>query len=137
MLAAVTLAIVSGLVEPLLSGVDPWGIVAQNTTDAGAFSCYVNVDSPSGLVGCAVGEYRGPVGDGLFGLIIGGGMLLSLYVASDGDLAVPAVITTLFGGALVPMLPGTYQGIAIAIMLIGLIGSLFAAGVKYVARGGM
>lgn len=111
-------------------------IVLQNqaTADAGRFSCYV--DNETKMLGCAIAEYTNATGSALFGLIVGGCLMLSLYVAADGDLVVPSVVTTLLGGALVTMLPGNYQPIAIAIMLLGLIGSLFAAAVKYAAPGG-
>lgn len=104
--------------------------------DPGPLECYVN-DSATEMHECAVQEYTGTTGEPLFGLIIGGGLILSLYVASDGDLVVPAVITTLFGASLVAMLPGTYQVAAMVIMFLGMAGAILAVLVKYVVRGGM
>lgn len=119
----------------LLTTVGSLDLVVVQQADPGPLECWVDPDR--NMARCAVEEYRSPIGNALFGLIIGGIVMLPMYVASDGSLGVTAVITTLLGGALVPMLPGAYQGIALTIMLLGLVGSVFAVGVKYVARGGM
>lgn len=122
----------TALLPPLFDAATP-GVDVVVGQSAGPLECYV--DSSSDMLGCAITEYTGTVGEALFGLIIGGILLLSLYVAADGDLVVPAVVTTLVGGGLIPLLPGSYQGIAIVIMFLGLIGSVFAVGVKYATQG--
>lgn len=100
---------------------------------APGFECYV--DSERSMWGCLFGTYTQPIGESLVGLIVGGMVLLGLYVASDGDLAVPAVVTTLFGGILVGALPGTYQSAAEIIMFLGLAAGVFAVLVRYLVEG--
>jgi len=100
---------------------------------APGFECYV--DSERSMFSCLFGSYTQPIGESLVGLIVGGMVLLGLYVASDGDLAVPAVVTTLFGGILVGALPGSYQSIAEVIMFLGLVAGVFAVLVRYLVEG--
>jgi len=41
----------------------------------------------------------------LIGLLLGGTLISSLYIAGDGTVAVPAVVTILLGSVMLPLLP--------------------------------
>jgi len=73
--------------------------------------------------------------EAIFGVLVGGVLILSLWLAGDGDLATPSVMTVLVGGVLFPVLPGTYLGIARAVTFLGLVGAILAAVEKYYLEG--
>jgi hypothetical protein len=100
---------------------------------APGFECYV--DSDQSMFGCLFGTYTDSIGEELVGLLVGGMVMLGLYVASDGDLAVPAVVTTLFGGILIGALPGSYQDAAQVIMFLGLAAAIFGLLKVYLVEG--
>jgi hypothetical protein len=68
---------------------------------------------------------------GLMGLLMAGTLLTSLYVAGDGDLVVPAVITVLFGTILTPMLPPQFRTFAYTVFIIGGVVAVFAAYTRF------
>jgi len=82
-----------------------------------------------GLLDAALSDLSAAVGgDAVFGLLVGGVLLLSFYLASSGGLATPAVLTALIGGLMIPVLPAGYGRIAQVIMFLGLVAAL-AAGI--------
>ena len=97
------------------------------------FACYRG----GGMLECAIGDmgaaFGGPTA---FGLIAGGALILSLYVASDFDIAAPTVGTILIGGMLIPALPAGFQSIGLSIMALGAIVGLFVAARRYVLQVG-
>jgi len=70
-------------------------------------------------------------GEALFGLFLGGVLLTAFYIASNGSIAVPALVLMLTGAVLVPMLPGNVSGIAGTIIILGLAAAVFAALRRY------
>jgi len=95
--------------------------------------CYT---SQGDRLACAFQDFAGATsGEAMFGLLFGGALLLSFYVASDGSIAVPAVILTLTGAFLVPILPGNVAGIAGTIIIMGLVAGIFAAFQRYTLEG--
>jgi hypothetical protein len=95
--------------------------------------CYT---SQGDRLACAFNDFAGATsGEAMFGLLLGGALLLSFYVASDGSIAVPAVILTLTGAFLVPILPGNVAGIAGTIIIMGLVAGIFAAFQRYTLEG--
>jgi hypothetical protein len=89
----------------------------------GALDCYIN--NPFGWHTCALNQLTNATGgEGLFGLLTGSMILLTLYIASGGKLATAATMTVLIGGILVAALPASYQGVAITIMFLGLVGAV-------------
>lgn len=95
-------------------------------------SCYTD----GGMLACVLGDLAAAVGgQGQFGVLVGGVFLLSVWLAGDGDIATPAVMTVLAGGLLIPILPPSYASIARTIAFVGLVGALLAAGEKYVLEG--
>lgn len=77
------------------------------------------------------------VGEPLAGILTGGTIVLSLYLAGDGGLAAPAVVTILLAAALVPLLPGGMVGFAAGIAFIGLVSVLMSIGRRYVLPQGV
>lgn len=75
-------------------------------------------------------------GDPLFGLLVGGVVILSYFIASGGDLATPSVLTIIFGGILAQVLPGGLVGVAWAIAFVGLVGAIVAVSQRYVLSPG-
>jgi len=70
-------------------------------------------------------------GEALFGLFLGGVLMTAFYIASNGSIAVPALVLTLTGAVLVPMLPGNVSGMAGTIIILGLAAAVFAALRRY------
>jgi len=87
----------------------------------------------SDLLTCSLDALAAAVaGPTIFGLIAGGVLLTSFYLASNGGLATPAVLTALTGGLLISALPSAYQGIAQVIIFLGLAAAVMAGLGKYV-----
>lgn len=75
-------------------------------------------------------------GQGVLGLLIGGVLLLALYIAGNGHPAPPVVVTILLGSALVPVLPAGYTTTAYAIVVLGIAFGVMAAAKRHVMHGG-
>lgn len=74
-------------------------------------------------------------GEATFGVLVGGALILSFWVAGDGDLATPAVLTVLLGVIMFPLLPASYLNIARVIAFLGLVAAILAALEKYYLEG--
>lgn len=100
-----------------------------------SLGCYT--DNPWNMVGeCMLPQLIAAVGgEQMFGLLIGLPMLVGLWLAGDGDLATPAAATALVGGALFPMLPASYLGIARTVTFVGLAAVALAVIEKYYLEG--
>lgn len=95
--------------------------------------CYT---SQGDRLACAFQDFASATGgEAVFGLLLGGALLLSFYVASDGSIAVPAVILTLTGAFLVPILPGQVAGIAGTVIIMGLAAGIFAVMARFSLAG--
>lgn len=71
---------------------------------------------------CMFGAFASATnGAGVFTLMVGGGLLLAFYLASDYSPAPVAVGTMLLGGILIPNLPAQYASIGSNIILLGFI----------------
>jgi hypothetical protein len=80
-----------------------------------------------GLLEAALNDLAAAVGgDAVFGLLVGGTLILAFYLASSGGLATPAVLTALVGGLMIPVLPAGMQRIAQVIIFLGLVAALLA-----------
>ena len=73
---------------------------------------------------------------GLMGLVLGGTLLTSLYIAGDGDATVPAVVTILLGSVLIPLLPAQHTTLAYTVVVLGLTVAVFAAWTRFTHQGG-
>jgi hypothetical protein len=67
----------------------------------------------------------------VFGLIVGGGVMFSFYVAGR-SIATPTVLLILLSSILIPVLPGAYVGIANGLAVVGVMAAVFALLQKYV-----
>jgi len=71
-------------------------------------------------------------GEGFFGLVIGGSVFLSLYFAAGGRATTATVVTMLLAGALFPVLPGQYVGIAWTVLFVGAAAAILQSAQKYI-----
>jgi len=72
----------------------------------------------------------------LMGLLMGGTLITSLYVAGDGSVVVPSVVTILFGSLLVPILPAQYISFAYTVVVLGITVAAFSAWTRFTHQGG-
>ena len=73
---------------------------------------------------------------GLMGLVLAGTLITSLYVAGDGSIVVPAVVTILLGSVMVPLMPAQYVSAAYAVVVIGVTVAGFAVWTRFTHQGG-
>jgi hypothetical protein len=76
-------------------------------------------------------------GEALLGILFGGMIVVSFYVAGGRDLAAPTVLTILLGSVLIPMLPGQYQQIGLSLIIVGIAAGIMAIANRYVLRLGV
>jgi hypothetical protein len=81
---------------------------------------------------CVFNPVPGLVGEGIFGLLIGGALYIALYFAGDGDATTATVVTILIASLLFPVLPSAYVGIAWSALLVGGAAALLQTLQKYV-----
>lgn len=118
----------------LTSGVNVPKIAIQTTgPSTWGFECYGGGDMYACMISDLVAAFSGSV---TFGLIFGGFILLSLYVAGNGEIASVSIMTILLGGILVPALPGSYRTVAYSIMFAGMFVGLWAVVRRYVLEVG-
>jgi hypothetical protein len=97
-------------------------------------SCITNSQS---WLQCALADLTGQVGgEAAFGLLVGGAVILSLYVV-DRSMATASVILILAGGFLIPTLPASYGSMAGTLVLLGVAAGLFAVAKRYVLSPGV
>jgi len=101
-----------------------------------SLGCFAN-GSRGNATQCVIdGTFSAGPSPALIGLLIAGTLLVSLHIAGDGTVVVPAVVTILFGGALVPLLPPQFVTLAWSVMVIGTTVAIFAATVRFSNRSG-
>jgi hypothetical protein len=89
------------------------------------------------LLGCVLdGLFAAGPSPALMGLLLSGVLVTSLYVAGDGTVAVPAVVTILLGSVLVPLLPPQYVSLAYSVVVIGITVAAFSAYSRFTSAGG-
>lgn len=74
-------------------------------------------------------------GEALFGFLLGTLIFGVFWVASGGDIATPTVALVLSGTVLIGMVPGQFQEIAYAVVLVGLAAAVWQVLQKYVLSG--
>ena len=103
-----------------------------NDSDLGCW-----VDESTQMTDCMVdGVFAAGPAPSLMGLLMGGTLITSLYVAGDGSVVVPSVVTILFGSVLVPILPPQYIGFAYTVVVLGITVAAFSAWVRFTHQGG-
>jgi len=107
-------------------------MTALNDTAVGCFAQGTEGD----LAQCALDGVMGAgPAPGLIGFTMAGVLMTSLYIAGDGTVIVPAVVTILLGAVLVPMLPPQYVTLAYTVVVIGITAAAFGAYTRYTHRG--
>jgi len=92
--------------------------------------CFVDQSTP--MTDCLVdGAFGAGPAPSLMGLLMGGTLLMSLYIAGDGDLIVPSVVTILLGGAMVPVLPPQFVPLAYSFLVLGVAATIFGVWIRY------
>jgi len=101
-------------------------------SDLGCF-----VDESTTMTECWVdGIFAAGPAPGLMGLIMGGTLLTSLYIAGNGSVIVPAVVTILLGSSLVAVLPAQFVTFAYTIVVVGVTAAAFSLWTRFTSRGG-
>lgn len=102
--------------------------------DRGGLGCIPDAGSPSDIFyDCLVAEMTASVGgEAVFGLIGASVLLLGLYIAGSGDMAVPTVTVILLGGFLIPSLPAQYTSMAYAVAVVGVAAAVFTVASRWV-----
>lgn len=104
--------------------------------DESALSCFAE-GTEGDLAQCVIeGTFASGPSEVLIGLLIAGVLLVSLYIAGDGTVVVPSVVTILVGSALVPLLPPQYVMTAYAVVFFGVAIAAYAAYQRFATRGG-
>ena len=104
-----------------------------NDTSVGCFAQGTEGD----LTQCVVdGLFAAGPSPALIGLVMAGTLVTSLYVAGDGTIVVPAVVTILLGSVLVPLLPAQYVTLAYTVVVIGITLAAFAAYTRFTHQTG-
>jgi len=89
------------------------------------------------LFRAALDDLVGAVGgEPMFGLMLVAVPLFSFWIAGKRDIAAPAVILALIGGAAIPLLPGNYQTIATTVMIFAFVSALLGLARRYVLSPG-
>lgn len=97
-----------------------------------AVSCYAE-GAEGDLLECALNDLTAATsGEPLFGVLVGGAVIFSMYLAGNGHPAPPTVVTILLGSIMVPLLPGSYTQIAYTIVVLGLAFGVISIGGRYV-----
>jgi len=87
--------------------------------------------------GCMLDSFAAAFsGEAVMGFVVGGMLILTLYVASSYHPAPPSIGTMLLGGFMIPILPPQYQGIAQVVILMGFIVGEFVFLRRYVLEVG-
>src|SRR6056297_2326990 len=101
-----------------------------NDTSVGCFAQGTEGD----LTQCVLdGMFAAGPSPALLGLIMAGTLVTSLYVAGDGTVVVPAVITILLGSVL---LPPQYVTLAYSVVVVGITLAAFGAYTRFTHQGG-
>ena len=101
-------------------------------SDLGCF-----VDETTTMTDCLVdGVFGAGPAPSLMGLLMSGVLLTTLYIAGDGSIIVPSVITILLGSAMIPILPAQFVTLAYTVVVIGITAAIFGAWSRFTTPGG-
>lgn len=79
-------------------------------------------------------ELTSVMGEAVFGLIVGFAVLAMLYYASNGRWSVPAIVLTLSGAWLTSVVPPQFAGLVQSLIIVGIIGAIFAMMERFFLR---
>jgi len=95
--------------------------------------CYTGTETNA--LDCAVqGLFSATLGQGVFALIVAAILVISMYVATNGGIAVPATLLTLMGSFLLVAIPPQYQTTAQVLIFVGMAAGVLALANKYVMQ---
>ena len=95
------------------------------------------IDESTDMTDCMVdGAFAAGPAPSLMGLLMGGTLITSLYIAGDGSIVVPSVVTILLGSMLVPILPPQYVSFAYTVVVLGVTVAAFSAWNRFTQPGG-
>jgi hypothetical protein len=103
-----------------------------NNSSLGCFAEGASGNASQCVVDATFGAGPSPA---LVGLLLAGTLLVSLYIAGDGTVVVPSVVTILFGSSLLALLPAQYRTLAYTVVVVGVTVASFAAYQRFVTRG--
>ena len=107
----------------------------MTSIDQTSLGCFAQ-GTEGDMTQCVVdGVFAAGPAPGLMGLLVAGTLLTSLYIAGDGDIAVPAVVTILFGTILVAALPPQFEMFAYTVVVIGVTVAAFGAYTRFTHQG--
>ena len=102
-------------------------------SDVGCF-----VDETSTMTECVTeGLFGAGPAPSLIGLILSGTLLTSLYLAGNGTVIVPAVITILLSSVMIPLLPAQFVSLGWTVLVVGTAAGFFSLWVRFTSRGGL
>ena len=100
-----------------------------------SLSCFAQ-GTEGDLAQCALDGVMGAgPAPGLIGLVMGGVLMTSLYIAGDGSVVVPGVVTILLGTTLAQILPPQFSLLAYSLAVIGGGVAVFSVIVRFTLRG--
>jgi hypothetical protein len=109
---------------------------SQPDLNNSSLSCF-GQGTEGDLTQCVVdGAFGAGPSPAVIGLLLAGTLLTTLYIAGDGTVVVPSVVTILFGSALIPMLPPQYVTLAYTVTVVGVTVAGFAAYQRFTHQGG-
>ena len=89
------------------------------------------------MYACMIGDIAAAAGGAVnLGLLVGGVLMVAFYIAGDGELATPAILTVLLSGIMLPALPGTYRTIAYSMMFLAVFIGGFGVARRYILQVG-
>ena len=101
----------------------PIGCFAQGA-EGGVFECIID------------GTFAAGPAPELMGLLLGGTLVTSMYIAGKGTIAVPSIVTILLGSVMIPLLPEQHITFAYTLVVFGITTALFAVWVRFTHQGG-
>jgi len=111
----------------------PYNGTDLNDTSVGCFAQGTEGD----LTQCVLdGLFAAGPSPALVGLVMGGTLLTSMYVAGDGSVVTPAVVTILLAPVLAVILPPQFAALAYSVAFVGAAAGVFAAYTRFTHQGG-
>jgi len=107
---------------------------SSNLNDS-SLACFANGTEGTATQCVIDGTFGAGPSPALIGLLLAGTLLVSLHIAGDGTIVVPAVVTILLGSSLIALLPPQYVALAYTVTVIGVTVAAFAAYQRFTTRG--
>lgn len=107
----------------------------MTTIDDTALGCFAQ-GVEGDMTQCVVdGVFGAGPAPELIGLLLAGTLIASLYIAGDGSVVVPGIVTIMLFGLVVTMLPAQFALYAYTIAFFGAAVAVFAAYTRFTHQG--